>query len=434
MFVLALAKCYSVPGINLLGALPLFDRLRFSLHLPPTVAFLAAMLVGIALDRIGRRQVAPRPAVWVASGLCLVTLGFVLYHRLALTATRAVPALIPAVLLFALIPGLLVLMERNTLTPPRTVLALLALLVGELFIYKPNAHPLRYDAFAEAPYVRWLKDQPERGRVFGVNDVLFPNTATAFQIDDLAIYEGLFVGRFSRFVRTLIDPARFSGSVMVGELRRRLPDYTSPFLDLLNLRYLLVPQGARVSGLPPGIELVYDADVKIFRRTRAMPRAYTVCHWKTVQTEEDALVALRAGLDFRSSVLLEVSGQDLGDPEELAMLKPALPATIVQYTPNLVLIEAMTERPSVLVLADTYFPGWEATVDGGPASVLPANALVRGVPLPTPGKHFVEFHFRPRSVVIGGVISLGSLAMLGAVWWRMQRSRRSGLPGTTGGA
>ncbi len=116
------------------------------------------------------------------------------------------------------------------------------------------------------------------------------------------------------------------------------------------------------------------------------------------------------------------------------MLKPALPATIVQYTPNLVLIEAMTERPSVLVLADTYFPGWEATVDGGPALVLPANALLRGVPLPAPGKHRVEFRFRPRSVVIGGVISLGSLAMLGAVWWSRQRRMRNGSAGSTGGA
>lgn len=270
--------------------------------------------------------------------------------------------------------------------------------------------------------------------MFGINGVLFPNTATAFQIDDLAIYEGLFVGRFVRFVRTLIDPARFSGSVMVGELRGRLPDYTSPFLDLLNLRYLLVPQGARVSGLPPGIELVYDADVKIFRRTRALPRAYTVTRWTPVRTEEEALGALKRGYEFRSSVLLEASFQDLRHLAGSGLPKPAVPATIVLYTPNRVRIEATTDGPAVLVLADTYYPGWEATVDGQPAPVLPANALLRGVPLPTPGKYLVEFRFRPRSVVIGGGISLGSVAMLGVVWWRMQRGMRSGLPDSAGGA
>lgn len=430
MLAVALGKCYSVPGINLLGALPLLNRLRFSLHLPPTIAFLAAMLVGIALDRIGARQVAARQAAWMASCLFVVAMGFVLYHLPALTVTQAVPAVVLAALLLAFIPGLLFLMERAVLTPPRTVVVLLALLIGELFIYHPNAHPLRYDAFAEAPYIRWLKDQSDRGRVFGINRALFPNTATAFQIDDLAIYEGLFVGRFVRFVRTLIDPSRFSGSVTVGELRGRLPDYTSPFLDLLNLRYLILPQGVPVAGLPPDIELVYDADVKIFRRTHALPRAYTVTHWKSVRTEQAALAALRAGFDFRSSVLLEVEGQGPREPGAPAILQPAVPATIVRYTPNRVLIEATIERPSVLVLADTYYPGWEATVDGQWAPVLPANALVRGVPLPTPGRHVIEFRFRPRSVLIGGGVSLISLAILVGLWWLTQRRMRRKLGAT----
>lgn len=432
MFVVALAKCYSVPGINLLGALPLFNRLRFSLHLPPTVAFLAAMLVGIALDRIGRRQVAARTAAWTASALCIVALGFVLYHLPALTATRAVPAGLPATLLLLLIPGLLFLMERNTIAPARTVFVLLALLLAELFIYQPRDHPARYDAFAEAPYIRWLRDQPYRERVFGIHGVLFPNTATAFQIDDVGTLEGLHVGRFVRFFRMLIDPSSFPKAWWGAAIRRALPDYTNPFLDLLNLRYLIIPQGVRVASLPPGIELVYDADVKILRRTHALPRAYTLTHWTPVRTEEEALGALKMGYEFRSSVLLEASPQDLRHLAGSGPPEPAVPATIVLYTPNRVRIEATTDDPAVLVLADTYYPGWEATVDGQPAPVLPANALLRGVPLPMPGRHVIEFRFRPRSVMIGGVVSLVCVAMIGAVWWREHRRMRIGLPGSPG--
>jgi hypothetical protein len=430
MLIVALGKCYSVPGINLLGALPLFNRIRISFHLTQTVAFLAAVLVGIALNLIGKRQVVARQAAWFALALSVVALGFVFYHLPGLSPTRAVPALLPAALVLILIPGLLLLMERDLLTPPRTVLALLVLLVGELFIYQPRDHPARYDPFDEAPYIRWLKDQPERGRVFGIAGILYPNTATAFQIDDLGILEGLHVGRFVRFARTLIDPALFPEDWRGAVLRGRLPDYTSPFLDLLNVRYLLVPQSTRVSSLPPSIELVYDADVKILRRTHALPRAYTVTHWRPVRTEQEALAALRAGHDFRSSVLLEVSSESLGDPEEPGRRQPALRATIVRYTPNRVVIEATTERPSVLVLADTYYPGWEATVDGQPASVWPANALLRGVPLQTPGRHVIEFRFRPRSVLIGGGVSLISLAILVGLWWLTQRRMRRKLGAT----
>jgi uncharacterized membrane protein YfhO len=129
-------------------------------------------------------------------------------------------------------------------------------------------------------------------------------------------------------------------------------------------------------------------------------------------------------------VLLEVSSESLGDPEEPGRRQPALRATIVRYTPNRVVIEATTERPSVLVLADTYYPGWEATVDGQPASVWPANALLRGVPLQTPGRHVIEFRFRPRSVLIGGGVSLISLAILVGLWWLTQRRMRRKLGAT----
>jgi len=417
---IALAKAYSVPGINLLGALPLLQQLRFSIHLSPTIAFLAAALIGLALDRIGKGRGTARQAAWIALALLAIAMGFILYHLQTLTPTQAVPAVLAAVSLLLLIPALLFLAERNWLASRHAVIALIALVVAELLIYQPGDHPLRYDPFVEAPYIRWLKTQPERERVFGINGALYPNTATAFQVDDLGVLDGLCVGRFARFVRTLIDPSQFGEGAKLTALRIRLPDHTSPFLDLLNLRYLIVPQAGPVTRIPQGIELVYDADVKIFRRTRAMPRAYTVTQWTAVPTEREALAALQAGFDFRSSVLLEVTGQGLGQPEGSAPKMPAVPATIVEYTPNRVLISATTERPAVLVLADTYYPGWEARLDGQPVSILPANALLRGVLLEAPGRHLVEFQFRPRSVLLGGIISLCSLAIVGVIGWRLR--------------
>jgi hypothetical protein len=58
-------------------------------------------------------------------------------------------------------------------------------------------------------------------------------------------------------------------------------------------------------------------------------------------------------------------------------------------------IVADTPGPAVLVLADTYYPGWQAIVDGRGAPVLAANGLVRAAPLPE-GGHVVEMRFARR--------------------------------------
>jgi hypothetical protein len=70
-------------------------------------------------------------------------------------------------------------------------------------------------------------------------------------------------------------------------------------------------------------------------------------------------------------------------------------AKLVHYDANRAEIVADTPGPAVLVLADTYYPGWQAIVDGRAAPVLAANCLVRAAPLPE-GGHVVEMRFARR--------------------------------------
>jgi len=422
ILLVGLAKCYAVPGINLIGALPFLRHLRFSLHLTAMVGFAAAVLAGLGLDRIGRGAVGARQAVMVAGALVAIVCVLVGVNLGGLTAARAIPAAVPGLVALAAVPAVVALVGRGVLGRVRGDMVLVAVLAGELLAYKPAAHPPRYDAFLEPPYVRWLHAQPERGRVFGTGP-MFPDTATAFGIDDLAVYEGIFLDRFTRFVHTLVDPRRFTGASMVGELRGGLPDYGSPYLDLLAVRYLIVPAGA-MARAPAGMEVVYDADVTILRRTTALPRAFTVGHWVVVGSQEKALDALSDGFDFRRGALLEAEKTLL--PPSAPLDAPVRPARISEYTPNRIVVEASADTPAVLVLADAFYPGWEASVDGRPAPVLPADALLRAVPLLEAGAHRVEFTFAPKSVYVGALVSLVSVVLLGVAWAAAKRKALSG--------
>lgn len=77
----------------------------------------------------------------------------------------------------------------------------------------------------------------------------------------------------------------------------------------------------------------------------------------------------------------------------------------------------MTEGRALLVVADTWFPGWTATVDGRPARIEIVNGCVRGVFVETAGEHEIAMRFWPWSLTAGMVVTmLGVGAAVGFCW------------------
>jgi uncharacterized membrane protein YfhO len=100
------------------------------------------------------------------------------------------------------------------------------------------------------------------------------------------------------------------------------------------------------------------------------------------------------------------------------------PAEIVAYAPERVEIDVQAERPGLLVLSDTYFPGWRAWVDDVETEILRANGLFRAVAL-SAGVHRVRFEYRPASLRFGAALSAASLGLLCAVPLAARLRRRS---------
>jgi uncharacterized membrane protein YfhO len=68
----------------------------------------------------------------------------------------------------------------------------------------------------------------------------------------------------------------------------------------------------------------------------------------------------------------------------------------------------------MLVLADSFYPGWRATVDGVAAPILRANLTFRAVAL-EPGVHEVVFTYYPAGWRWGVGVSLGAIVAMVAV-------------------
>ncbi len=74
-----------------------------------------------------------------------------------------------------------------------------------------------------------------------------------------------------------------------------------------------------------------------------------------------------------------------------------------------------------VVISDTYYPGWSATVDGQPTPLYMANGIVRGIVVYGRGGHTVEFRYAPATFRWGSLITAGSLLAIGYLWLRRRR-------------
>jgi uncharacterized membrane protein YfhO len=79
-------------------------------------------------------------------------------------------------------------------------------------------------------------------------------------------------------------------------------------------------------------------------------------------------------------------------------------------------LQVTAEENSLLVLSDTYYPGWKAFVDGKGTNIYRADYTFRAVPL-NAGTHRVRFVYDPMSFKLGaGVTILGILGCIGMGW------------------
>ena len=64
------------------------------------------------------------------------------------------------------------------------------------------------------------------------------------------------------------------------------------------------------------------------------------------------------------------------------------------YQPTNIAIRVDAPEGGYLVLTDTFYPGWQATVDGTATNIVPAFHAFRAVPVST-GFHDVIFIYWP---------------------------------------
>jgi hypothetical protein len=193
----------------------------------------------------------------------------------------------------------------------------------------------------------------------------------------------------------------------------------SPLLDLLNVRYIIVPAQPSQEN-PEGAQqfeqfesthpTVYEDDkTKVLENQRTLPRAWIVHSAQQVGSQKEALDLLSSGeVNPKETALLEEEPpQQMSQPDDASAER----AEVTDYQANQVQVKTSAGAPGLLMLSEVYYPAWKAYVDGQPAPVHVSDQLLRSVEIPA-GEHTVELRYESWTLGAGVVISLVAYAVL----------------------
>jgi hypothetical protein len=372
---------------------------------------LAFVIVGLSAVAIARSTGVALASVLVS--LLLVERWFPIPRGYApfFLAARLMPVALGLVAV-----ALLVLGRRKAAGALGIVAIAVALAVDPV---APVGLPDRTDPATAPPVVEFLREHAGYDRLMGHRSVLAPNYASVFGLYDIRHVDALAVEWFHGFVTAGLetqprrwwhtlwfigDPDRQTPSSVASpveeDIRARLRGYS-----MAGVRYIVAPRHMDLNRAATSeadrFPLIYDREVLVYENRGAFPRAFTVSRWESAPDAATARTrALSPEFDPRHTAVVEEGPDGSGHDGTVR---------IVEYGATRLRLSVEMNGPGLVVLSDTFYPGWEARVDERTVKIHRVNGVFRGV-FVEGGRHEIAMRFCPSSQSWGLALSAVGLA------------------------
>ena len=222
-------------------------------------------------------------------------------------------------------------------------------------------------------------------------------------------YDPLYPKKYGQFIQSSVDgkigkavrsDASFPSGFGPNDFSQNI--FRQRVLELTSSRYILdrTENLSDIGTFPPSqYDLIWSQDDwRIFESKNSTPRFFLPNKLFGVATK-DELQELLFARDFDPKTQIGVISDRVGQ-----QTFPSGNIELVDYQPNYLKLRSDTKQTQPLVVTDTYYPGWQAYIDGESVPLFAVNYTFRMTQVPS-GNHLVEFIYNPVSFKLGLYLS-----------------------------
>lgn len=287
--------------------------------------------------------------------------------------------------------------------------------IFELFRFGWKFTPFSAKEFVlpTTPVIEFLQKNRGNYRVTG-EDVIPINLMMPYKIQTIEGYDAVYPLRTAKYLSVLKY-----GHVEVKPLGRygSVNNLDSNLLNLVSVKYVLalkrdkirsadengsIPDEFKKPFLVPVFE---DKTVVILENKMVTERVGMYYDWEVIPGEKQILERLNSK-DFPNDKKIVLENEPVLDKKPDSLGKVSF-----KEVPNGKLLTVETKESGLVFIADTWFPGWRAFIDGQEIPILRANYNFMAVAVKA-GTHQINFEYKPTSFEIGKMLSFFSATIL----------------------
>lgn len=285
---------------------------------------------------------------------------------------------------------------KQWISEPETVSYLKTVDHGRFFSL--NRFSLWRDHFLEKGWVN-------SDEYFDARNGLHPNLSIFYNLPSAEIYTALYTRRWMYFI-SLIQSGMNTETVT-----KSVNKASSNLLSASNITHIIGTKDFNAEGFTKvfeTVEPVFDfSHLVIYKNENAVDRAYFTNNYTVADTVADVFsMLISTSFEPGNTVIIE---KNIDLPKDTT--KQNAEIEILTDEHQYLSIKLNAPKDGLLVVSDSYYPGWKALVDGKETEILPANINQRAVIIPK-GEHTIEFIYTSMSLEKGRIISAVTLAII----------------------